>query len=135
MCSSDLGAIAGHLDRAPLIYTFNGVTFDIPFLQRSFAYSNQQVGSWMKKVVDPLYSARALLGMEACRKLNDILILNGLPGKTAKGSDAIGMGREELVAYCAHDTRMTFDLLEMSSVHWIYDLSYSCKSGLWKRAA
>lgn len=129
-------AIKFQLDSASQIYTFNGATFDIPFLQREFEFSDSDVGRWMAKLVDPLYAARALLGYAACAKLNDILALNGLQSKTGCGAQAVDMyleGRyDELRDYCVSDTVLTFELLDREVVYWVCGLAYKARSrGLW----
>ena len=124
------------LDAASTIYAFNGATFDIPVLQREFNFTNQDVGRWMLKLVDPLYAARALLGFDACAKLSDILRLNGVEPKTSTGQQAIVMAREgrweELASYCENDTRVTFELLSKDCIYWTHNLQFRPKSkGVW----
>lgn len=140
--SDDLWSTSSHikeiLDAAPLIYAYNGATFDIPFMQRCFGYSDETVGRWMAKLVDPLYAARAVLGCEACPKLAEVLALNGLEPKTASGADAIVMAREgrwkELVDYCVKDTALTRELLDRENVNWVKGLVYCpYAKHLWKQ--
>lgn len=120
------------LDGASRIYVYNGASFDIPFIQRFFQYTDETVGKWMAKLVDPLYAARALLGYEACPKLNEVLALNGINAKTGSGADAITMAREnrwkELADYCMNDTMKTFELLDRKEVNWTNGLVYSWRS-------
>jgi len=117
------------LDRAPLLCSFNGPSFDIPMLQRCFGLDDQRVGSFMQKIVDPLYAAKALLGTRACAKLDVILALNGLQTKTSSGLEAVKMAREarwdELADYCLSDTRLTRELILCSPVFWVDNLSYA----------
>ena len=129
-------AIKSQLDTASLIYTYNGATFDIPFVQREFHYTNDDVGHWMLKLVDPLCAARALLGFQACAKLSDILALNGLQAKLSDGAEAVRMARdgrwEELAAYCESDARLTFQLMDRDRIQWKSGFQFSMnKEGLW----
>jgi RNase_H superfamily len=125
-------SIQEQLDSATVIYAYNGATFDIPFLQREFQFSNEVVGKWMLKLIDPLYAARALLGYEACPKLSDVLRLNGVQPKTSSGREAIEMAKEgrwdELADYCLNDTKVTFDLLAKERVYWTHNLQYVPRS-------
>ena len=128
--------IAEQLDNAALIFTYNGAAFDIPFMQREFQYSDQQVGAWMAKLVDPLYAARALLGYGACPKLSVVLELNGLPSKTGSGADAVALARngqwDELVDYCINDTKLTLQLLELPQIKWVEGLVFRPETrGCW----
>jgi uncharacterized protein YprB with RNaseH-like and TPR domain len=127
------------LNDASLIYSFNGATFDIPFLQTFFQYENDIVGSWMMKLVDPLYAARALLGFQACAKLDDILILNGIQCKTSSGGEAVKMAYEgrwsELADYCEADARLTFELMQREKILWKHDFQFVASlPNLWIRS-
>jgi len=131
-------AVAFQLNEAHRIYTYNGATFDIPFIQRHFDFPDDTVGRWMAKLVDPLYAARALLGYEACPKLSEVLLLNGIHPKTASGAEAITMAREgrwdELADYCANDTKVTFQLLDRPEIFWAKGLLFLPKSNrMWKK--
>jgi uncharacterized protein YprB with RNaseH-like and TPR domain len=124
--------IQEQLDSATVIYTYNGATFDIPFLQREFQYSNEVVGKWMLKLIDPLYAARALLGYEACPKLSDVLRLNGVQPKTSSGREAIEMAKQgrwdDLANYCLNDTKITFEMLSNDKLYWTHNLIYNPRS-------
>jgi len=121
-------AILGILDRAPLIYTFNGPGFDIPVMQRCFGLDDKIIGAWMAKLVDPLYAAKGLIGTKACAKLDVVLALNGMPAKTGSGLEAVHMAREgrwrELEDYCLHDTVVTRKLLDCETIYWAESLRY-----------
>ena len=118
--------VKDQLDWATVLYAFNGASFDLPFMQRFFGYSDETVGSWMAKLVDPLYSARALLGYDACARLSVILELNGLPPKCGCGEDATALARdgrwEELENYCIGDAELTFRLLCSDKIRWVHGL-------------
>ena len=120
--------VKAQLDWATVLYAYNGASFDLPFMQRYFGYSDEDVGRWMGKLVDPLYAARGLLGYEACAKLAVILELNGLPPKCGSGSNAIDLARdgrwEELAEYCTGDAQLTLQLLDLPSVKWVNGLVF-----------
>lgn len=129
--------IAAVLDEAELIYTYNGATFDIPFMQRVFHYSNVTVGRWMIKLVDPLYAARALLGYQACAKMSEILAKNQMESKIANGSKAVDMAYagqwDELEEYCKMDALLTYRLIERKDIDWKSDFVFSLTHpGLWR---
>lgn len=121
-------AILSILSDAPLIYMFNGPGFDIPVMQRCFGLTDEVVGSWMAKLVDPLYAAKGLIGTRVCAKLAVVLALNGLPPKTGSGLDAVIMAREgrwrELAHYCANDTEVTRQLMLEKTVYWDQSLLF-----------
>jgi uncharacterized protein YprB with RNaseH-like and TPR domain len=132
-------SIQEQLDSATVIYAYNGATFDIPFLQREFQFSNEVVGKWMLKLIDPLYAARALLGYEACPKLSDVLRLNGVQPKTSSGREAIEMAKagrwDELANYCLNDTIVTFKMLQKDKVYWTHNLVFFPRSKqVWAKA-
>ena len=130
-------AVKFQLDNASVIYAYNGTSFDLPFIQRFFGYSDETLGAWMLKLVDPLYAARALLGFGACPKLKQLLEMNDLHPKTASGAEAVDMAREgrweELASYCLNDTVVTYELLDREKIVWTHGLVYSKGTrGLWR---
>lgn len=118
----DTGSIVQALGAASQIWTFNGAQFDLPVLARCLCVDLHTHGAWQRKLVDPLHSARALLGTRACAKLSAVLELNGLESKSASGAEAVIMAREgrwrELEDYCMQDTRLTFELLNQEFIAW-----------------
>lgn len=120
--------VKDQLDWATVLYAFNGASFDLPFMQRFFGYSDNDVGRWMSKLVDPLYAARGLLGYEACAKLAVILELNGLPPKCGSGSNALDLARdgrwEKLTEYCLGDAQLTYELVSLESIKWVRGLHF-----------
>ncbi len=129
-------AIVDVLNRAELLCSFNGPSFDVPMLQRCFGLSDQTVGKLMSKIVDPLYAAKGLLGTKACSKLDVILALNGLSSKTGSGLEAVKLAREarwtELADYCLSDTKLTRELILCTPIYWSCDLQYApLTRGVW----
>ncbi len=131
-------AIVEILCNAPMLCSFNGPSFDVPMLQRFFGLSDAVIGTFMLKIVDPLYAAKGLIGTKACSKLDVILALNGLQAKTGDGLRAITMAREgrwdDLRGYCLSDTRLTRELMLCSPVFWSHDMRYApLTRGVWQR--
>jgi hypothetical protein len=131
-------AIVDILDRAELLCSFNGPSFDIPMLQRCFELDDNTVGSWMLKLVDPLYAAKGLLGTKACCKLDIALALNGLQAKTGSGLEAVKLAHEgrweELASYCLSDTKLTRELMLCRPIFWENDLQYApLTRGVWNQ--
>jgi len=126
------------LNNAQSIIVYNGALFDIPFLQRFYNFEDGEVGPWMMKLIDPFYSARALLGRGACPKLSQILSLNGINPKTSSGLEAVNMAKEgrweELADYCLNDTMVTYDLIHnRKEVNWVGCVAYEPHSvSQWK---
>jgi hypothetical protein len=105
-------------------------------LQRCFGLSDAAIGTWMRKMVDPLYAAKGLIGTKACSKLDVILALNGLSSKTGSGLEAVKLAREgrwdELADYCLSDTKLTRELVLCRPIFWTHDLQYAPLSrGVW----
>ena len=97
------------LDEARTLCTFNGIRFDIPFIQTQFKVDPERVGRWVLKTVDLFHRWKLL--RDRTFSLDKLLIANGLPVKTSKGCFAIDMAREgrwqELEDYCMNDTILT----------------------------
>lgn len=100
------------LDAAPKICCFNGVQFDIPFLQFQLRVHPDRVALWLLKTVDLFHKHKTLQGRTF--SLDSALLANGLTTKTSNGKEAIAMaaqGRyEELKDYCMTDTVLTYRL-------------------------
>ena len=99
----------GLLDRADRLCAFNGVAFDVPFLQAQYGLCERRVRAWVDKLFDVYALSRRHLRRGF--SLNALLGANGLECKTGKGSDAVALAREgrwdELLSYCMHDARQT----------------------------
>jgi hypothetical protein len=99
-----------HLDSARGLCAFNGIRFDIPFLQEAWSIPACRVEAWVLKTFD-VYEA-CKLGLNATFSLDRLLAANGLESKTGSGLYAIQLAKEgrweELGDYCMQDTRMTY---------------------------
>lgn len=97
------------LDEAERLCCFNGVQFDIPFMQVRWGVPSERVAAWRLKVHDVFEGCR--LGLGLTFSLDALLSMNGHGGKTGSGADAVQMaagGRwGELAAYCLADARLT----------------------------
>ena len=105
-------------DSASSLCAYNGVRFDLPFMQRALDVPSATVTAWVLKTVDLLEYLR-LSGMP-WSSLDAICLANGLATKTSSGMEAVLMaGRgnwPELEAYCAHDVVMLCSLYRQPSL-------------------
>jgi hypothetical protein len=106
------GALVQEFDRATTLCAYNGVRFDLPFLQRALALPVETVTQWVLKTSDILEQLR--LRDNATCKLDYLCTLNGVPSKSSSGLEAIRMaaaGRwDELELYCSNDVRIMCEL-------------------------
>jgi hypothetical protein len=97
------------LDRADRLCAFNGARFDLPFIRHQLGADPARVARWRLKLHDVFEACKLALGVTF--PLSALLELNGLPGKTGSGADAIQLARQgdwaSLGAYCLNDTRVT----------------------------
>lgn len=99
-------------DDATALGAYNGVRFDLPFMQRALAIPAETVTRWVLKTSDILEQLR--LRDNATCKLDYLCALNGVPTKSSSGLEAIRMAAEgrwaELEDYCANDVRILCEL-------------------------
>jgi hypothetical protein len=99
-------------DEATGLCAYNGVRFDLPFLQRALEIPVAKVTEWVLKTSDILEQLR--LRDNALCKLDHLCTMNGVPSKSSSGLEAIRMAAEgrwhELEHYCANDVRILLDL-------------------------
>lgn len=116
----DFAPILAMLDGASLIYTFNGIEFDLPRLAKHCGRTS--IAPWARKTVDPLFLMRHAMGFGGCARLNDLLLANGFEPKSGSGLEAIALWnegkRDALAAYCMDDARLTYALCETPSIAW-----------------
>jgi hypothetical protein len=97
------------LDQAERLCSFNGAGFDLQFIAACFQPVEARVAAWRLKLHDVYVACKWGAGISF--PLQALLDVNGLPGKTGSGKDAITLfeqGRwEELGAYCLNDTKIT----------------------------
>jgi hypothetical protein len=115
----DFTPVLDLLDAAKYIYTFNGISFDLPRLAKK---CGRDMAPWVLKTVDPLFMMKGVIGFSACMKLNDLLIANGFEPKSGSGLAAIRYWHEgnleALSSYCMDDARLTYELCAVPSILW-----------------
>ena len=116
--SALLETVVRDFDSATYLCAYNGIRFDLPFMQRALDVPSATVTAWVLKTVDLLEYLR-LSGMP-WSSLDAICLANGLATKTSSGMEAVLMaGRgnwPELEAYCAHDVLMLCSLYRRTSL-------------------
>jgi hypothetical protein len=99
-----------HLDAARSLCAFNGIRFDIPFIERAWDVPAARVEAWVLKTFD-VYEA-CKLGLSATFSLDRLLAANGLESKTGSGLHAVHLAKtgqwDALGDYCMQDTRLTY---------------------------
>ena len=65
-------------DEADLLYAYNGVRFDLPFLAKKFSAKAGRVGAWMLKLFDVFEMCK--LSINRTFSLNALLAVNGCAG-------------------------------------------------------
>jgi predicted PolB exonuclease-like 3'-5' exonuclease len=106
------------LDDADRLCAFNGAQFDIPFIERAFRVEPKRGVAWRMKLHDVYEACRLALGITF--PLQDMLELNGIPGKTGSGAEAVQLASEgrwdELKAYCLNDAVKTHQVSSLSRI-------------------
>jgi len=92
-------------EEATSLCAFNGVRFDLPFLQTALSLDSATVTRWVLKTSDILESSRLLHG--STFSLDLLCQTNGMPTKISSGLQAVVMAGEkrwaDLREYCADD--------------------------------
>ena len=102
-------------DTASSLCAFNGIRFDIPFLQKSLNITPNVTNAWILKTTDILEACRlGKFGPYHTFSLNLLCEHNAIPVKTSSGKAAIIMAKKrqwiELKSYCTEDVRILCDL-------------------------
>lgn len=117
MCSQEerkerIDDFLDELDKADRLCSFNGIQFDIPFIQVHFKVDADRVAMWLLKTVDLFHRYKTIHNITF--SLDSALIKNNLKTKTSNGCEAIKMAREgrldDLRDYCMMDTKLTYEL-------------------------
>jgi hypothetical protein len=122
--------LVSYLDNAESLCSFNGISFDIPFIQIQFKIPNEKVQAWVLKTRDILETCRR--GFGRTFNLNSCLALNGVgDGKTGSGLEAVLQAQrgdwKELESYCADDSRLTYELTMLPVI-------YCCENYKWRKS-
>lgn len=108
-------ALVAHFDAADCLCAFNGIRFDLPFLQQALDLSPDVVTRWVLKTVDPLEFLR--LSGHRTSSLDKICTHNQIVSKSSTGVRAIEMARDglwdELEQYCQQDVSILCVLVKM----------------------
>jgi hypothetical protein len=106
------------LDQADRLCAFNGARFDIPLIERWFQPSASRVSAWRMKLHDVYEACKLALGVTFT--LQNLLELNGIPGKTGTGLEAVQLALDEkwdfLGDYCLNDTKKTHSVSSLSRI-------------------
>jgi hypothetical protein len=106
------------LDQAPRLCAFNGARFDLPFVQHQLGASPERIARWRLKLHDVFEACK--LALNVTFPLSALLALNGLPGKTGSGADAIQLALDgdwlRLGEYCLNDTLVTHRVSSMGTI-------------------
>jgi hypothetical protein len=99
-----------YLDNADELTAFNGIQFDIPFIQKQFKVPDERVQAWVLKTYDTFEFCSKVL--QRTFPLNMMLELNDFEVKSGDGMQAIKFAQkeswQELESYCADDARLTW---------------------------
>jgi len=100
-------------DEADLIVGYNQLDFDFPLLRKYYGkQGHDRYTSHRIKCLDIFQRVRGVLGIWP--KLEHLLQVNGLPGKSGSGANAVTLWnegkRKELKEYCAIDVLRTIQL-------------------------
>ena len=106
------------LDAAPMLATFNGVRFDIRFVQSAFKIPESRIMGWLMKTFD-VFDICASCASRTFG-LNLLLDLNGFQSKSGSGDAAVKQAHagqfEELEKYCLDDAMLTHKISTMQRI-------------------
>jgi len=106
------------LDSATMLCMYNGIKFDIPFIQTAFQVDPDRVSKWVLKTADVYEARKQAYGITG--RLDDVLKCVGLSSKTSSGSVAIEMAKNgqwtELEDYCLQDVLLTYQLTKYKAI-------------------
>ena len=115
--------LLAEFDDADVIVAFNGFDFDFPLLKCHYKCGRggePRYHRHLAKCHDLFTRVRG--ATERWFKLDTLLALNGIPGKSSSGAMAVQMWydgrREQLEQYCATDVRRTAQLALLPELRW-----------------
>lgn len=104
--------LSSEFDAATSLCAYNGVRFDLPFMQNDLHIPVKRITEWVLKTSDILEQLRLCEGV-VC-KLDHLCAINDLATKSSDGCAAVRMAREgrweELEKYCANDVHILCEL-------------------------
>lgn len=105
-------------DAASSLCAFNGVRFDLPFLEKALGIPRATVAQWVLKTTDILEQSR--LRFKTTFSLNLLCETNGIPVKISSGLAAVQMANDgnfnDLKEYCQDDTAILCRLYTMRHI-------------------
>ena len=120
------------LDAAPMLATFNGVRFDIRFVQSAFQVPELRIMGWLMKTFD-VFDICATCASRTFA-LNVLLDLNGFESKSGSGDAAVKQAHagefEELEKYCLDDAMLTHHISTMKQIALPEGYAWRKKNGV-----
>ena len=125
-------------DSASSLCAFNGMNFDIPFIQKTFNVPEPTIMMWKNKLCDIFYTCKQRYSHTF--SLNLLCERNNVPMKISTGTAAIGMAQneewEDLKAYCEMDVTILNNLFRRRHLlnprnNAMMDLSFIAKDRLY----
>jgi DNA polymerase III epsilon subunit-like protein len=108
-----LSQVIDDFEQADGLCAFNGIRFDLPFMQQAFNIHEDIITRWVLKTIDPLEFLR--LSGHRTSSLDKICTHNDIPSKSSSGKQAVEMARdgrwEELQKYCEQDVTILCTLV------------------------
>ena len=107
-----IDTLTSEFDAATSLCAYNGIRFDLPFMQNDLRIPAKKITEWVLKTSDILEQLR-LRESTVC-KLDHLCEINNLATKSSDGCAAVRMAREgqweELEKYCANDVHILCEL-------------------------
>jgi hypothetical protein len=121
----------GMLDAAPMLATFNGVRFDIRFVQSAFKIPESRIMGWLMKTFDVFDICASCASRTFA--LNLLLDLNGFATKSGSGDAAVKQAQagefEALKKYCQDDASLTHQISTMQRIALPEGFAWRKKNG------
>jgi DNA polymerase III alpha subunit (gram-positive type) len=113
-CAALLSEVIDDFEQADCLCAFNGVRFDLPFMQQALHIHEDIITRWVLKTLDPLEFLR--LSGHRTSSLDKICTHNNIPSKSSTGKQAVEMASngkwEEQQMYCAQDVVILCTLVQ-----------------------
>ena len=107
--------VVADFDEADALCAFNGIRFDLPFMQQALKIHEDAITRWVLKTVDPLEYLR--LSGHRTSSLDKICTHNNITSKSSTGLRAIEMANagewDELEQYCQQDVSILCVLVKL----------------------
>jgi DNA polymerase III alpha subunit (gram-positive type) len=106
--------VVQQFEQVDSLCAFNGIHFDLPFMQQALHIHEDIITAWVLKTIDPLEFLR--LSGHRTSSLDKICTHNNIPSKSSTGKEAVEMARdgrwEELQMYYEQDVAILCSLLQ-----------------------